>query len=115
MEALARQFAGEAADKLTVELARAAAEAELELARVRRTKIALIERVAALERLDDGPHLRQFIKDQLASIAGRAPRRSKLAVDPPMPTEDPDRTAEGMRRILPELLKLRRPWRHDTP
>ena len=48
MEALARQIAGDTDDKITIELGRDAAEAELELARVRRVKAALIERVTAL-------------------------------------------------------------------
>jgi hypothetical protein len=52
VEALARQIAGDTEDKITIELARDAAEAELELARVRRVKAALIERVAALGRFD---------------------------------------------------------------
>jgi hypothetical protein len=109
VEALALQFAGEAADKPTVELARAAAEAEFELARVRRVKIALIERVAALGQFDDFPQLIQSIKDELASMAGRSRRRPKFAVDPPpMPSQEPDRTAEAIRRSLPELVKLRR-------
>jgi hypothetical protein len=52
VETLARQIAGDTEDKLKIELARGAAEAELELARVRRVKVALIERVTAFGRFD---------------------------------------------------------------
>jgi hypothetical protein len=47
VEKLAGQIAGDTEDKITLELARDAAEAELELARVRRVKAELIDRVAA--------------------------------------------------------------------
>ncbi len=108
VEALARQLAGDTEDKVTVELARAAAEAELELARVRRVKIALIERVAAFGRFDV-PKLFQSPKDELAWIAGFR-SRPDFAVDAlaPMPSQEPQRTAEAMRRILPEFVKLSR-------
>src|ERR1700694_3637565 len=63
VETLARQIAGDTEDKLKIELARDAAEAELELARVRRVKVALIERVAAFGRFDV-PKLFQSPKDE---------------------------------------------------
>jgi hypothetical protein len=115
VEELARQLAGDTEDKVTIELARDAAEAELELARVRGVKIALIERVAAFGRFDV-PELFQSPKDELALIMQRHfgstlwKGRPKFAVDPlaPMPSQEPQRTAEAMRRILPELVKLRR-------
>lgn len=49
VEALARHLAGSAMDPMTLALARDTAEALLELARVRRVKVALIERLTALE------------------------------------------------------------------
>jgi hypothetical protein len=52
VEALARDIAGDAADRLTLDLAREAAEGMLELERVRRVKVALIARVSAFGRLD---------------------------------------------------------------
>jgi len=84
VETLARQIAGDTEDKLKIELARDAAEAELELVRVRRVKVALIERVTAFGGFD--------------------------AVDPlpAMPSQEPQRTAEAVRRALPDLLKLYR-------
>jgi hypothetical protein len=47
LKVLARRIAGETEDKMTLEHARMAAEAELELARVRQVKTALIERIMA--------------------------------------------------------------------
>jgi hypothetical protein len=54
VEVLAREIAGDAADRLPLDLARDAAEAELELDRVRRFKVAFIGRVSAFGRLDPG-------------------------------------------------------------
>ena len=47
IERLAREIAGNATDVLTLEYARDAAQAELDLAQIRRVKIALIERMSA--------------------------------------------------------------------
>jgi hypothetical protein len=52
VEKLAGQIAGATEDPISLELARNAAAAELELARVRRVKAALIDRVAAFGRFD---------------------------------------------------------------
>ena len=98
-----------------MELARGAAEAELELARVRRVGTALIERVAALGRFDV-PERFASPKDELAWIlqhycgATLWKGRPKFAVDPlpAMPSQEPQRTAEAVRRVLPELIKLNR-------
>jgi hypothetical protein len=114
-EMLARQIAGDTEDKITIERARDAAEAELELARVRRVKVALIERVAAFGRFDV-PSRFASPKDEAAWIlqhfwgATLWKGRPKLAIDPlpAMPSQEPQRTAEAVRRILPELTKLNR-------
>jgi hypothetical protein len=111
----ARQIAGDTQDKIVLELARDAAEAELELARVRRVKVALIERLAALGRFD-APKRFLSPKDEAAWImqhyfgATLWKGRPKFALDPlpPMPSQEPQRTAEAVRRILPELLRLQR-------
>jgi hypothetical protein len=50
VEKLAGQIAGDTEDQITIELARDAAEAELELARGGRLKVALAERVVAFGR-----------------------------------------------------------------
>jgi hypothetical protein len=115
VETLARQLAGDRADQITSELAHDAAEAELELARVRRVRTALIERVTAFGRFDV-PSRFPSPKDEAAWImqhffgATLWKGRPKFAVDPlaAMPSQEPQRTAEAMRRILPELIKLHR-------
>ena len=78
---LARKIAGDTKDAITLERARAVAHAELDLARVRRAKVALIERPSAFGELD------------------------ALAT---MPSQEPDRSAEAVRRALPDLRKLER-------
>jgi len=87
----------------------------LELVRVRRVKVALIEGAAAFWRFDV-PLRFACAKDELAWILlhywNSRPwkTRPKFAVDkvPPMPVEEPERTAEAVRRILPELTRLMR-------
>jgi hypothetical protein len=115
VDALARQIAGARADKITIELAHDAAAAALELARVRQVRVALVERVAALGRFDV-PKRFASPKDEGAWIlqhyfgATLWKGRPKFAVDPvpAMPAQEPQRTAEAVRRILPVLLKLHR-------
>jgi hypothetical protein len=115
VETLARQIAGDTEDKLKIELARDAAEAELEVARVRQVKVALIERVTAFGRFDV-PKRFASAKDEAAWIMLRyfgatfSKGRPKFAVDPlpAMPSQEPQRTAEAVRRALPDLLKLHR-------
>jgi hypothetical protein len=115
VEELAGQIAGDTEDRITLELARDAAAAELALARVRRVKSALIARVAALGRFDV-PKRFQSPKDEAAWImlhycgATLWNGRPKFAVDPlpAMPAQEPQRTAEAVRRALPDLLKLHR-------
>src|SRR5215831_4884720 len=52
LDRLVREIAGDTKDAIALERARAVAEAEFELARVRRAKVALIERVSAFGELD---------------------------------------------------------------
>ena len=56
VEVLARQIAGDTEDKMILEYARDAAEGELELARVRQVKTALIERIVAFGGFDVPKH-----------------------------------------------------------
>ena len=108
VEKLAREIAGSVADAILLQYARDAAYAEIDLARVRRIKVALIERVSAIGTLD-GPLYEDVrgvrkILDMLAR--GELPRR----IDPlaTMPSGELERTAEAVRRALPELIKLDR-------
>ena len=118
VETLARQIAGDTEDKMTLEFARVAAEAELELVRVRQVKADLIERIVAFGGFECPEH---FSSDQAAvrwliamdnwneGVRRTRPPRPK-AVDPSatMPGEEPQRSAEAARRILPDLAHLRR-------
>ncbi len=52
LDKLVRKIAGDTEDEIVLERARAVAQAELELARVRRAKVALIERASAFGELD---------------------------------------------------------------
>ena len=104
---------GDAEDADALAAARAAAEAELELARVRRVRIALIERAIVFGR-SKRPKVFKSPKDEAAWIMQHYwgvtlwKNRPKFADDnlPEMPTEEPQRTVEAVRRIIPDLLKL---------
>jgi hypothetical protein len=118
VEELARKIAGRSTDPITLEQARIAAEAELELGRVRRVRLALIERTSALGSLETPTHFASADQEVRWLIAmdiwmmkneGKRPRWPKLK-DPAatMPSLEPQRTSEAVRRILPDLIKLDR-------
>jgi len=113
-ERLAREIAGDTENMIILERARAVAYAELDLARVRRAKIALIERNRGFR--DFGPpkflvptFLTKIVEHLHAPARGTVPPEI-LPADPSgtMPSPEPDRSTEGIRRALPELLKLDR-------
>jgi hypothetical protein len=110
---LARRLAGDSKSEIILQLARAAAQAELDLARVRHIKVALIERVSALGALD-APQVFGSVAGEMrylkSILSGRAPPILPERIDPlaTMPPEEPERTAEAVRRALPELAKLNR-------
>src|SRR5450759_5905654 len=112
VEALARRIAGGNTDMAVLEDARVAARAELDLARIRALELAMIDRVAAFGALEVMPLFRsiaakmRYVKSQPFDRPLRWPER----VDPlgPMPSQEPERSAEAVRRLLPELRKLHR-------
>jgi hypothetical protein len=114
IEALARKIAGNSTDVVVLECARTIAQAEFDLARIRRLKVGLVSRVKAFDEF--GPpatfqslcEINQFFKgfDRGELIL---PERSK---PPTMPTTEPERSAEVIRRALPELMRLNRYERH---
>jgi hypothetical protein len=115
LDKLARKIAGGTEDPILLERARAIAQAELDLARVRRAKVALIERASAFGELDPPrPTLTQMISLLNAFARSRLilPRPIDLpkpvASSATMPSQEPDRSAEAVRRVLPELRKLDR-------
>ena len=111
VEELARKIAADATDFVTLDYARAAAEAEFGIARVRQAKIALIERMLAFGGWEQ-PQLFQSLREIKAFFKGLD--RGKLDIPTPvdaletMPSAEADRLAEAVRRALPELIKLDR-------
>jgi hypothetical protein len=136
LDQLARQIAGDSDSVVVLEFARSAAQAEFDLARVRLSKVALINQVSAFgaipqtfdPNLDESrtaragaKHLRAGIrhfKAQLQLVKAGLLHITELKELPPMPdpidpaatmpAQEPERTAEAVRRALPELLKLSR-------
>ena len=118
VEDLTAKIAGGATDVIVLEHARIAAEAELELRRVRRVRLALIERTSALGSLKTPTHFPSKLQESRWLIALDNWIREKKGSRPPhpqfedpsatMPTQEPQRASEAVRRILPELIKLDR-------
>ena len=100
LAALARQIAGHAEGSLQMAVALDAAEAQLELARVQRVGVALVERIAAFGRLEQRKLFRS-IRDDAASMAltclgarlGNIQPKCAIDTLPPMPADEPQRTA----------------------
>jgi len=109
LDKLARKIAGNTDDAITLERAREIAQAELDLARVRRAKVALIERASAFGELDP-PQLTvtQMIRLLNAFDRGRLIVPKPIDALATMPSQEPYRSAEAIRRVLPELRKLDR-------
>src|SRR5262245_54859712 len=106
---LARKIAGNTEDAIVLERARAIAQAELELARVRRAKVALIERACAFGELEP-PRPSRSVTRIIRLLNAFCPGRVALPIDSSAtrPSQEPDRSAEAVRRVLPELRKLDR-------
>jgi|SRR6516164_298615 len=115
IERLARKIAGNSTDVLAVECARTLAQAEYELVQIRRSKVALISRVMAFGAFEtpdstEPKEVRRLIR-ALKRGEFVVPERVEIAA---MPTIEPERTAEAIRRALPELIKLDRYERRAT-
>ena len=112
IERLARKIAGNTKDEIILGHARSAAYAEFDLARVRRVRVALIERAYAIGTLgtsrlfNSARDAAQFLD---AIVRGKTPTMP-TSVDPSatIPADKFERTAEAIRHVLPELLKLDR-------
>ena len=114
VEDLACRIAGDEADRAKLTLARKAAEGMLDLDRARRVEVALIKRTACFGRLDS-PKIFVSRRDEIAWVlqrfCGVTPSSPpKFAKDdlPEISEPEPGRTAEAVRRALPELLRLQR-------
>jgi hypothetical protein len=114
---LARKIVGKTENVFVLQSARAVAEAMLDLARVRQAKAALVARAYAFGELDR-PELFRTVGQIARFFKGRdrgrlvVPRIIDAAAS--MPTDEGSRSAEAMRRVLPELLKLDRYERHAS-
>src|SRR5262245_22350531 len=111
LDKLVREIAGNTDDAITLERAREIAQAELDLARVRRAKVALIERACAFGELEPPQGLSsvaQIIRFVNALDRGRLIVPKPIDALATMPSQEPDRSAEAVRRVLPELRKLDR-------
>jgi hypothetical protein len=110
VERLAREIAGDTHDMSVLERARIFAQLQFDLAQIRRAKVALISRVMAFGEVKRPPAF-QLIRG--AKRYFRAlDRGEQIGLEwleaPPMPTTEPERTAEAIRRALPELIMLDR-------
>jgi hypothetical protein len=111
LDKLVREIAGDTEDAIMLERARALAQAELDLARVRRAKITLIERARAFGELDPPQAFRtvtQIKRFFNALDRGRLILPEPIDSSATMPSQEPYRSAEAVRRVLPELRKLDR-------
>jgi len=116
LDKLVRRIAGDTEDAIVLERARAIAQAELDLARVRRAKVALIECASAFGELDPRSltTVTRVIRFLNAFYPGRVALPKPLDSSATMPSQEPDRSAEAIRRLLPELRKLERYERRAT-
>jgi hypothetical protein len=108
LDQLARQIVGDSDSEIILELARSAAEAEFDLARVRLARVALINRVSAFGAID--PFFDKLAKDKARWRRLRLQSSVQDFIDSTenMPTQQSERAAEAVRRALPELVKLDR-------
>jgi hypothetical protein len=112
LDKLVREIAGDTEDPILLERARTIVQAELELARVRQAKVALIKRTSAFGELDPPQafsSVTHIIRLLNATDRGRVPSFPEpVDSSATMPSQEPDRSAEAIRRALQELRRLNR-------
>ena len=112
VEKLAREFAGDSADPLILDRGRAAAQAKLDIDQVRRAKVATINQILVFGQLAPAEATVAEVKalERILRCAwsGGATTGILPFIAPPLPSAEPERTAEAIRRALPELIKLDR-------
>jgi hypothetical protein len=117
IEALARKIVGQSTDPIILENARTVARAEFDLAGIRSVKVALISRVMAFGQIEtprDFESLGQVKRCLNAIARGEVMLPEPAQTEAAMPITEPERTAETVRRALPELIKLDRYERRAT-
>lgn len=114
VDQLAQQIAGPRQERLALALARDAALAQFELARIRRLKAELIGRVTTFGAVNP-PQIFPTWKDEWRYVLASLRNNNSwlplpIPPDPSatMPVDDAERVAEAIRRALPELAKLER-------
>jgi hypothetical protein len=109
LEIRARKIAGNSDDALTLEAAREVVQAELDLAQVRRAKVALIERARAFGTADRPRGSVGYVDDVLNATVGSGSALSELIASAPMMLSPaPEQSAQATRRVLPTLGRLDR-------
>jgi hypothetical protein len=110
LEKRARKIAGSTDDALTLEAAREIAQAERDLARVRQAKIAVIEQARAVGPADlprdSVSHVDEVLKVTIPPPTATESEPGEPS--PTMPSHDLDRSAQIIRRALPQLRRLER-------
>jgi hypothetical protein len=104
IEQLARKIAGNNTSPIILECARTMAEAELEIAHLRRIRAALIEQAARPRKVGSLP-LNSIAEIRLLQRWRTIPnvRMADASSVPGLPPAESDRTAESVRRLLPKL------------
>jgi hypothetical protein len=107
LDRLTGQIAGDSKDAAILQDARAAAEGELDLARAGQVKAALLQRASAFGPLSSGAATRS--EPELSRLfSGDASLPDPIDHSAAMPLQKPERLAEAVCRLLPELVRLDR-------
>jgi hypothetical protein len=105
IEMLVKQFAGGAKDRFTMHYAHTAAEAQFEVRLIRHAQLALIEQIRTFGDFETKEVISK--REALRGIR-KFPKTAPIEKAATQPNEEPARTAEAVRRGLPELIKLDR-------
>jgi hypothetical protein len=108
VERLAREIAGGSSDVIILEHAHIAADAEFNLAQIRRVKVGIIERIMAFGEAKTPQTSLGEIKRFFRGLDRGELVLPENDAAPAMPEQEPERSAEAVRRALPELMKFER-------